>query len=68
LTQSEANGLEAAYRKTHPNDKGLIPGLASLTRSPMRTVGKNCRNNFKLRHYRVRSAWRSTRAMGYRQR
>jgi hypothetical protein len=28
LTQSEANGLEAAYRKTHPNDKGLIPGFS----------------------------------------
>jgi hypothetical protein len=28
LSQSEANNLEAAYRRTHPNDKGLIPGFS----------------------------------------
>jgi hypothetical protein len=28
LTQPEANGLEAAYRKAHPNDKGLLPGFS----------------------------------------
>jgi hypothetical protein len=28
LTQAEANDLEAAYRKSHPNDKGAIPGFA----------------------------------------
>ncbi len=28
LTQTEANELEAAYRQTHPNDKGAIPGFA----------------------------------------
>jgi hypothetical protein len=27
LTQTEANDLEAAYRKAHPKDKGLIPGF-----------------------------------------
>ena len=28
LAQPEANDLEAAYRKTHPNDRGLIPGFS----------------------------------------
>jgi hypothetical protein len=28
LTQPEANDLETAYRKAHPNDKGLIPGFS----------------------------------------
>ena len=28
LTQAEANDLEAAYRHTHPNDKGAIRGFA----------------------------------------
>jgi hypothetical protein len=27
LTQAEANVLEAAYRRAHPNDKGIIPGF-----------------------------------------
>jgi hypothetical protein len=27
LTQPEANEIEAAYRKAHPNDKGLAPGF-----------------------------------------
>lgn len=28
LTQAEVNNLEAAYRQSHPNDKGAIPGFA----------------------------------------
>jgi hypothetical protein len=27
LTQPEVNKIEAAYRKAHPNDKGLAPGF-----------------------------------------
>jgi hypothetical protein len=27
LTQPEVNEIEAAYRKAHPNDKGLAPGF-----------------------------------------
>ena len=28
LTQPEANDLAAAYQRTHPNDRGAIPGFA----------------------------------------
>jgi len=28
LTQDEANGLEAAYMRAHPNDKGALRGFA----------------------------------------
>jgi hypothetical protein len=43
LTQSEANGLERAYREARPNKKITIPGFRFQSAEPYGTIGPNCR-------------------------